>query len=611
MREEPNFKHYTRGGQISFHNLRMWDQITKTLAWVCLFLWIVLTGLISWLVTSPEKFHQALAYYYANFLNLVGQKHTFTLPFHGKNYQQSVDTILHYPYYKENANQLVDLVGKSSLAAFALSFVLGLCLAFYFIRRGKAQRANQFIRGSRIDTKENVIQQILEKKENSDITIDGFPLKANSEVQHLLVHGTVGTGKSQLIMKIMDALRKRGDRVIVYDKGCAFIPHYFDPNQDVILNPFDARCPNWDMWLEAPRDSDFENMAESLIPMHGDSDPFWVNAARTVFSSAAAKMRKDNDRSVEKLLKLLLTGEFSHLEDYLQGTPAATLVSGKIEKTAISIRSVITTYLKSLTNLSGLNSEGASPFSIRDYILNEQDSGWLFISSIGAQHKSLKPLMSMWLAMASLTLLSLTPNPDRRIWFICDELPSLHKLPLLGETIAEVRKFGGCFLLGMQSFSQLTKVYGQSGGSKELFDLLNTRFFFRSPSADMARLVASELGEEEIEESRENYSYGANSIRDGISLGSQRVTRPVVSYPQILELEDLRCFVRLPGSYPITQLTLELKNRPNYLKGFVERQFVIDEMLQKVFKESENIEDEASSPLRHHNKQSVEIEFEV
>lgn len=611
MREEPNFKHYTRGGQISFHNLRMWDQITKTLVWVCLFLWVVLTGLITWLVTSPEKFHQAIAYYYASFLNLVGQKHTFTLPFHGKNYQQSVDTILHYPYYKENANHIVDLLGKSSLAAFVLSFVLGLCLAFYFIRRGKAQRANQFIRGSRIDTKENVTQQILEKKENSDITIDGFPLKANSEVQHLLVHGTVGTGKSQLIMKIMDALRKRGDRVIVYDKGCAFIPHYFDSNQDVILNPFDARCPNWDMWLEAPRDSDFENMAESLIPMHGDSDPFWVNAARTVFSSVAAKMRKDKDRSVEKLLKLLLTGEFSHLEDYLKGTAAATLVSGKIEKTAISIRSVITTYLKSLTTLSGLNSEGASPFSIRDYILNEQDSGWLFISSNGEQHKSLKPLMSMWLAMASLTLLSLTPNPDRRIWFICDELPSLHKLPLLGETIAEVRKFGGCFLLGMQSFSQLTKVYGQSGGAKELFDLLNTRFFFRSPSADMARLVASELGEEEIEESRENYSYGANSIRDGISLGSQRVTRPIVSYPQILELEDLKCFVRLPGSYPITQLTLELKDRPKHLKGFVERQFIIDEVLQNIVKESANQEDETGGSPKHLNKQPIEVEFEV
>lgn len=571
MREEPNFKHYTRGGQISFHNLRMWDQITKTLVWVCLFLWVVFTGLMTWLVTSSEKLYQAIAYYYACFLDFVGQKHVFTIPFHGKDYRQTVETILRYPYYKENAAHMVNLTGKSALAAFVLSCLLGLCFAFYFIRRGKAQRANQFIRGSSIDSSENVAKQIMKKKAYSDITVDGFPLVANSEVQHLLVHGTVGTGKSQLIMKVMDALRRRGDRVIVYDKGCAFIPHYFDANSDVILNPFDERCPNWDMWREAPRDTDFENMAESLIPMHGESDPFWVNAARTVFSSCASKMRQDKDRSIEKLLKLLLTGEFAHLEEYLQGTAAATLVSGKIEKTAISIRSVITTYLKSLKTLSGLDSEDAAPFSIRDYILNENHNGWLFISSNGEQHKSLKPLMSMWLAMASLTLLSLPPDASRRIWFICDELPSLHKLPLLGEIIAEVRKFGGCFLLGMQSFSQLTKVYGQAGGAKELFDLLNTRFFFRSPSADMARLVASELGEEEIDESRENYSYGANSIRDGISLGNQRVTRSMVSYAEIMELKDLSCFVRLPGNYPVTKLELKPESRAHQVIGFIER----------------------------------------
>lgn len=571
MPDQPNFKHYTRGGQISFHNLRMWDQITKTLTMICLFLWVVLTGLITWAVTPGEKLQQAIAYYYANFLELIGQKHTFILSFHGKEYRQTVDAILHYSYYATNAKAVVDLFGKSALAAFTIASVLGVGLSIYFIKRGKAQSASQFVRGSRIDTPKAIEKLITHEKLASDLTIDGFPLIAGSEVQHLLVHGTVGTGKSQLIMKIMDALRARGDRVIVYDKGCSFIPHYYQEDSDVVLNPFDTRCPNWDMWLEAPRDADFENMAESLIPMHGESDPFWVNAARTVFSSAASTMRADKDRSLEKLLKLLLTGEFSCLEDYLRGTPAATLVSGKIEKTAISIRSVITTYLKSFQSLTGLAEKGLSPFSIRDYILDDHRKGWLFISSNGESHKALKPLMSMWLAMASLTLLSLEPSRSRRIWFICDELPSLHKLPLLGETIAEVRKFGGCFLLGMQSFSQLTKVYGQSG-AKELFDLLNTRFFFRSPSSDMARLVASELGEEEIEESRENYSYGANSIRDGISLGNQRVTRPIVSYPQILELKDLNCFVRLPGNYPITQLELVLNQRPKNSQGFIERE---------------------------------------
>ena len=227
-----------------------------------------------------------------------------------------------------------------------------------------------------------------------------------------------------------------------------------------------------------------------------------------------------------------------------------------------------------MQSLSGLNQSGKPAFSIRDYILNPDNNGWLFISSNGEQHKSLRPLISMWIAMASLTLLSLPENQHRRIWFICDELPSLHKLPLLGETIAEVRKFGGCFLLGMQSFSQLVKVYGRSGAS-EIFDLLNTRAFFASPSHEMAALVSKELGEEEIDDMRENYSYGANSIRDGISLGKNRITRPLVTYPEIMGLEALECFLRLPGQ-PVTNLKLKYQKRESVAKGFVAREVSAD-----------------------------------
>ncbi len=657
MSTESNYKHYTRGGQISFHNLRMWDQITKTLLYCCLAVWFLTSGLVMWFFTGTDRLMQTAIYYYALFLNLVKSSHTFDIPYHGYVLKRSVHDLVSNPYYSLNANACLDSLFNSALIGGGASLVLGALLAVYFIRKGKFQAKNQFIRGTSLLPSKKLKKQIIRAGKGSDLNFDGFPLIKDCEVQHLLVHGTVGMGKSQLIMKLMDGLRARGDRVIVYDKGCTFTESYFQESSDVLLNPFDARCANWDLWAEAPRDELLENMAESLIPMHGESDPFWVNAARTVLSSAASKMRHDPNRSLEKLLRLLVTGEFTELEPYLTGTAAATLVSNKIEKTAISIRSVITTYLKSMQSLSGLNDErqqcvlmrmsknpetmpaelikklcdghstyvvfdsdayyighdlkpkklvvtdfellskifpvglnepqnatqacltnitlltshtcGKVPFSIRDYILNPDCQGWLFISSNGEQHKSLRPLISMWIAMASLTLLSLPENQNRRIWFICDELPSLHKLPLLGETIAEVRKFGGCFLLGMQSFSQLVKVYGRSGAA-EIFDLLNTRAFFASPSHEMAQLVSKELGEEEVDDARENYSYGANSIRDGISLGKNRVTRPIVTYPEIMGLQALECFLRLPG-HPITKLTLKHQKRVAIADGFIAR----------------------------------------
>lgn len=570
MSQESNYKHYTRGGQISFHHLRMWDQITKTLLYGCFGIWILCSGFFTWWLSGSDKLLQTAIYYMAEILALVPMPHTFDIPHQGRILKRSVHDIIHNPYYSQNADRCFDALMIATLIAAGIALIFGCLLTYYFIRKGKVQTSNKFIRGATLVPHEILKKQITKRDLASDLHIDGFPLIKDCEVQHLLVHGTVGMGKSQLIMKLMDVLRKRGDRVIVYDKGCTFTESYFQPLTDVLLNPFDARCANWDLWAEAPRDELLENMAESLIPMHGESDPFWVNAARTVLSSAASKMRHDKERSIEKLLQLLVTGEFKDLEPYLSGTAAATLVSQQIEKTAISIRSVITTYLKSMQSLSGLNEADIAPFSIRDYILNPENNGWLFISSNGEQHKSLRPLISMWIAMASLTLLSLPENQNRRIWFICDELPSLHKLPLLGETIAEVRKFGGCFLLGMQSFSQLVKVYGQSGAA-EIFDLLNTRAFFASPSHEMAQMVSKELGEEEVDDTRENYSYGANSIRDGISLGKNRVTRPLVTYPEIMGLEALECFLRLPG-HPVTKLKLKHQKRPSNTAGFIARE---------------------------------------
>ena len=576
-------KHFTRGGQIAFHNIRMLFQVNKAVWKIYIILLFFVTFMVAYISTSVETMEAAVKYSYAELLNLIGNtKELFNITYQSKIYKVSVAQLVSNPYFSNSLTTITHNLLLSFIASFIASIFVCIGSIRYLTKKGRDQSESIFVRGARLENSDKVIKEIKANNDASNITVDSFPIIKNSEMQHFLVHGTVGTGKSQLIKKFLDSIRARGDRVIIYDKGCSFTPEFMDENKDVILNSFDDRCANWDLWLEAPRDSDFENMAESLIPLHGEHDPFWVMGARTVFACTAAKMRHDKDRSIDKLVRLLVTNKFEDLQNYLKGTAANTLVSDKIEKTAISIRTILTTYLKSLQTLRGLNIKEKKPYSIRDYILDESNKGWLFISSNGDQHASLKPLISMWLAMASITMLSLPESRERRIWFICDELPSLHKLPMLGETIAEVRKFGGCFMLGMQSFAQLGKVYGQKGAS-EIFDLLNTRFFFRSPSSEMARLVAQEIGEEEVEDARENYSYGANSIRDGISVSRNRVTRPIICYPEIMELPDLTCFARLPGKYPIAKLQIKYQNRTKTSAHFLSRDLppIHDETFEK------------------------------
>ena len=567
-----NAKYFTRGGQIVFHNWRMLLQINAQIVKFYFASLIVLSVISVYLITPKEVLNATLYYWYSKLELVLFQLHlpikSFYVHYHGRVYLENGISFLSQWQFVAQYKQIYGCLFMGFLIAFFVSLFISFCFMKWLTKRGKEHASSKFIRGSELQDTKIVKKSILKNGAASDLTIDGFPLIKNAEVQHMLIHGTTGAGKGQTLQKLLDGIRLLGDRVILYDKGCSFTPVYYREGKDVLLNPFDERCANWDLWTEAQTDSDFENMAESLIPLQNENDPFWINAARTIFASAAFKMKDDPKRSIEKLLKIVMTASLPELEKYLSGTQAATLVSDKIEKTAMSIRSVISTYLKSLRFLARLDNSSAKKFSIRDWIQQDNHDQWLFISSNGEQHASLRSLISMWLAQASLSLLSLPENQDRRIWFVVDELPSLHRLPQLPETIAEVRKFGGCFVLGMQSFAQLEKTYGRNQ-AREIFDLLNTRFFFRNPSSDMAKLVSSELGAQEIEDMREQYSYGADRVRDGISIGRQKTTQPLITYSEIIGLPDMQCYLRLPSNYPVVKLHLKFEKRPTISPHFM------------------------------------------
>lgn len=569
-------KYFTRGGQVTFHNLRMFVQIFKTISKVLLLVFFaVIIGYLYFFADHPHLL-EGLYYFVGRLLRFFPDKFVIHIPFfyHGQWIKETQFSLTQLPFFYLAANYFLEKLFYAILMAFSVVTALFFVAVRWFTLKGKKQNSLKFIRGSRLVTPKELKKQIIKQKMASDLTIDGIPLIKRSEVQHTLIHGTTGAGKTQLVRKRLRQIRARGERVIVYDKGCTLTSGFFQEG-DIILNPFDLRCASWDLWEEAPTAAHLENMAESLIPLHGQVDPFWVDAARTIFSSTAHRMRNDPDRSIEKLVQLLLTMELKDLEKYVKGTESATLTSDKIEKTAISIRSILTTYLKSMRFLFGLNTKDSIAFSMRNWILDESQTGWIFISSNGENHKALRPLISMWIAMGSLTILSLPINENRRIHVDCDELPSLHKLPLLPEILAEARKFGGCFSLGMQSFALAKAVYGYDAAAG-ILDLLNTRFFFRNPSNIMAKFVSDELSDMEVDDPQENYSYGANSIRDGISMSHQRVTRPIVMASEIKQLADLECYVQLPGQYPVSKLTLRYQNDPVITDEFIPR--VIPEM---------------------------------
>lgn len=577
-------KYLTQGGQMTAYRWRMFLQVNNWIGYWIFLLFLAMGAAIFYLSMPAETMDNGTWYWLAR----LNESFTVLMsPGKGRVYdihyfyapanttlilKMTLPQILADPYMQVMGERFVAGAQRAAIISGSISLAIFLAITWFVTRVGRKESEDEYISGMTLTDKPAEVNRLLKRNDElSDLRVGDLHMVRMAEVLNFLMHGTIGVGKSTLIRWLLDHIRKRGDRAIIYDSGCTFTETHYKPDTDFILNAHDARCANWHMWGECVDAVDYDNLAASLIPVEGESDPFWVSSSRTIFADLAIRMSVDPDRSIEKFLKTLLSLSMKSLRGYLANTPSANLVEEKIEKTAISIRSVVTNYAKALRYLQGLDDGSKPPFTIREWMTQERyDNSWLFISTQARHRKSVRPLISLWVSLATLMLQSMGENSDRRVWFIIDEATSLQRIPELAETLAEARKFGGCFVLGMQNMAQLVHIYGREL-AKSIFDLMNTRMYGRSPSAEMAKVVEEELGNQRKRKIREQNSYGLDQVRDGVSLGKDEVNNPIVDYEQVMRLPNLNFYVRLPGEYPVVRLKLKYRKQKKRNVGLMER----------------------------------------
>lgn len=573
-------KHITQGGQVFGYMLGMFMQVNKRISFYLILFYLILTPVIFYLKVPLQEIKNGGLYWWLYFMS-PGEKALYRVPpvydfnFDGTVYHFTSANILKDPYMTYAGDIFLQELWLSLFWSSVLVLLLAFMVYTLLHRLGEKQARDETTGGRELtEDVSAVARQMQRRREASPIRIDKLPLILNSEVKNMLMHGTPGSGKSNTINKLLLQLRERGDMVIIFDKGCSLVKKHFHENRDKLLNPLDARCENWDLWRECLTTPDFDSMSNTLIPQGTKEDPFWTGSARTIFTAVAAKLRNDPERSYNKLLRTLLAIDLKALREYVAGTEASNLMEEKVEKTAISIRGVLTNYVKALRYLQGIERNGKAPFAIREWMKQANEPkkphGWLWITSNARQHESLKPLISMWLAQAANCVLEMNENPERRIWFIYDELASLHKLPELPQVLSEARKFGGCFVMGFQNKPQLDFTYGEDYADA-MMDLLNTRFFFRSPDQNVAMWVRDQLGQKRAKLFNEQYSYGADTVRDGVSFSKQEDDKTLVSYSDIQKLPDLECYVTLPGDYPVVRMKMTYEKIRPVAAEFIER----------------------------------------
>jgi hypothetical protein len=356
------------------------------------------------------------------------------------------------------------------------------------------------------------------------------------ESSHCMMMGDTGAGKSSLIRQILMQVEGRGETAIVYDPALEYTPQFYEPGRgDVILNPVDARMPYWSPCDEVQHEAEAEGLAAALFKDDPRTNPFFVMVPRQIFAHLLIEQPK---RTPEELLAILR--DERELAKRLKDTEHAAAIypdAGPQRGGMIATLNSVSNALKLLPR----KGEVKTSWTALEWAKHRQ--GWLFITSPPEFRERLRPLVSMWLDMLVLRMMNQGRPGPRPVWFILDELQSLHALPQLHTAITESRKVGNPVVLGFQGRSQLEELYGRK--AEAMLSQPATKIFLRTDEANSAKWISQTIGEVEIERLRESRMEGHfPKHRHSRNYQLERTTEPLVMASEIQGLPDLHGYLK-------------------------------------------------------------------
>lgn len=485
------------------------------------------------------------------------------------------------PWYEYERSKTMAKVNAAIWLTVIDSLIVLILLSIVSQYLGRAITNDKQTRGARKVSKRELIRLIraFNKREARKMKmptyvpyeIDGVPYPLLTERQHTLLAGSTGTGKTQLLLKLMAQIRERNDRCIAYDKMCSYVPGFYNPETDKLLNPLDDRCPPWDIFSDARDLVEWNAIADAIIQSKS-ADPYWTEGAKAIFACTGYRLAEEckqmgTQPTLTSLLYLLTQSTVEELHNFLKGTEAARHINPAADKQSASMLSTLS---QSITPLGFLkDSTPDNPgFSIRRWMADDTLKGTLFLTSSGDQHATIQPLLTMWMSLCNTALMSQPRSNDRLCWFLIDELPSLNRLPDLEDGLAQARQFGGAYVLGIQLESQLEEIY-ETKGAQSIMGLTLNKAIFSAGDAKTAKTMADAIGKTEVIRRNEGISLGAKRIRDGVNMNSQITQEHIVLPEELMSMPNLQFVLKMRGDLPCTVMDLKYQPIENKHEGYI------------------------------------------
>lgn len=424
-------------------------------------------------------------------------------------------------------------------------------------------RYTRFLRGAQIVSADKLTKTTTEKNVKQ-IDIAGIPFPSKMENRHLLVGGSIGTGKSELMRQMVYQIIMRGDRGAFTDPNGDLITKFWKEG-DVILNPYDGRTQGWSVFNEARSEFDFKRLALSIVPRGQTAEAEeWAGYGRLLLTEVIRQLSKQGTPTMRDVFQWTNIEPEDKLRAFLKGTLAESLFVGS-ENAVGSARFILSDKLPEHVTMP------PGEFSLRAW-LDDPKAGNLWITWREDMAEALKPLISSWIDILCTNILSMPPDEGRRLWIFLDELATLEKLAGLEPALTKGRKHGLRVVAGLQSTAQLDEIYGRNGAQ-------TLRACFRSLAVlggaktdhQTAEDLSASLGEQEVEREQRSTNGGMNG---GTSISHRHEKERVILPSEITHLEDLHGFLSYAGNHSIARFKLDFTRFKDRIPAFVDREMI-------------------------------------
>jgi Type IV secretion-system coupling protein DNA-binding domain len=323
-------------------------------------------------------------------------------------------------------------------------------------------------------------------------------IKRELEVQHQLMYGDNGAGKTVAMFALADQFENEQEVAkIYYDPEGQFLKRYWRPG-DLILGP-----DNRGAWWSPASEIDFSTIAnaeatamslgESLYPGRpGTKDFFFANCARIILKHCVVRYRTT---------ALQLAAFYTHPKQLIDATTAGTDLEEMLAQNHSGLRSsIISTLTQCLFALQQVAAEAPDrpQFCAREYVAMTGRRPSIFLTSGDSNMKvAFAPLHRLWLDSLMRGFLSLPEVSHPVVRIFVDELPVLGELSSLADAVSRGRKHGMDLVLGFQNAAQVTELYG--GISKAIFSGPYTKLMLHTGEPESAKWASDILGTHDIE----------------------------------------------------------------------------------------------------------------